>query len=78
MSEAITTEELARRVDDPDAAPFILDVRAPDQFERWRVEGKGPAFRKFGKRAVYAETDLLEWSEAQRRTSTSDNESHVA
>ena len=37
---AITTDELARRVDDPDAAPFILDVRAPDQFVRWRIEGK--------------------------------------
>jgi glyoxylase-like metal-dependent hydrolase (beta-lactamase superfamily II)/rhodanese-related sulfurtransferase len=37
---AITTEELARRVDDPESVPFILDVRAPDQFERWRIEGK--------------------------------------
>ena len=37
---AITTDELARRVDDPDTAPFILDVRAPDQFDRWRIEGK--------------------------------------
>ncbi|MDJ0959350.1 MAG: rhodanese-like domain-containing protein [Acidimicrobiia bacterium] len=37
---AITTDELARRVDDPDSAPFILDVRAPDQFERWQIEGK--------------------------------------
>ena len=40
MSGAITAEELARRVDDAATAPFILDVRAPDQFERWRVEGK--------------------------------------
>lgn len=40
MSRAITTEELARRVDDPERAPFILDVRAPDQFERWRIEGR--------------------------------------
>lgn len=40
MSGAITADELARRVDDPAAAPFILDVRAPDQFERWRVEGR--------------------------------------
>ena len=37
---AITTDELARRVDDPESAPFILDVRAPDQFERWQIEGK--------------------------------------
>ncbi len=37
---AMTTEELARRVDDPEHAPFILDVRAPDQFDRWRIEGR--------------------------------------
>ena len=39
---AITTDELAKRVDDPTTAPFILDVRAPDQFERWKIEGKTP------------------------------------
>ena len=40
MSGPITTEDLARSVDDTDGAPFILDVRAPDQFERWQIEGK--------------------------------------
>lgn len=40
MSGSISTEELAQRVDDPERAPFILDVRAPDQFDRWRIEGK--------------------------------------
>ena len=40
MSGPITTEDLARSVDDADGAPFILDVRAPDQFERWQIEGK--------------------------------------
>lgn len=40
MSGAITTDELAARIDDPATAPFILDVRSPDQFERWRIEGK--------------------------------------
>jgi glyoxylase-like metal-dependent hydrolase (beta-lactamase superfamily II) len=37
---SITTEELARRVDEAAEAPFILDVRAPDQFEAWRIEGR--------------------------------------
>ena len=41
MSGSITTEELAKRVEDPASAPFILDVRAPDQFDRWRIEGRG-------------------------------------
>ncbi len=40
MSGAITTVDLAQRVDDPARAPFVLDVRAEDQFERWRIEGK--------------------------------------
>ncbi len=43
MSRTISPAELARRVDDPDRAPFVLDVRAGDQFDRWRIEGKaGP------------------------------------
>ncbi len=35
---SVDTDELAVRVDnDP---PFILDVRAPEQFEKWQIEGK--------------------------------------
>lgn len=37
---SITSAELARRVDDQDETPFILDVRAPDQYEAWRIEGR--------------------------------------
>lgn len=37
---AVTTSELAGWVDDPGSAPFILDVRAPDQFDAWRIEGR--------------------------------------
>lgn len=40
--------------------------------ERWRVEGRGPAFRKLGRRVLYTREDLLAWAEQQRRTSTSD------
>jgi len=39
--------------------------------ERWRVEGGGPAFRKFGRRIVYAAADLHTWAEARRYRSTS-------
>ncbi len=43
MSRTISPAELADRVDDPGRAPFLLDVRAGDDFERWRIEGKaGP------------------------------------
>lgn len=42
MSRTITTDDLAQRIDDAARAPFILDVRAEDQFDRWRIEGKAP------------------------------------
>ena len=40
---------------------------------RWRVEGCGPRYRKFGRRVVYALDDLLAWAQEQLRSSTSDN-----
>jgi hypothetical protein len=39
---------------------------------RWRIEGRGPPFRKFGRRVVYACDDLLAWAREQSRSSTSD------
>ncbi len=40
MSGSITTDDLAQRIEDQARAPFILDVRATDQFDAWRIEGK--------------------------------------
>ena len=40
MARSMTTAELASRVDDEASAPFVLDVRAPDQFEAWKIEGR--------------------------------------
>jgi hypothetical protein len=39
---------------------------------RWRIEGRGPPFRKFGRRVMYAYEDLLAWAKEQSRSSTSD------
>ena len=39
---------------------------------RWRWAGKGPVFRKFGSAVRYAESDLREFADAGRRSSTSD------
>ena len=61
---------MMKHYDTPQAADLLGISRRT--LERWRIEGKGPVYRKFGKRAMYAEPDLLEWSEAQRRTSTTD------
>jgi excisionase family DNA binding protein len=43
---------------------------------RWRIEGSGPPFRKFGRRVLYERSDLIAWAEAQRRLSTSDAANH--
>ncbi len=39
---------------------------------RWRVEGRGPRYRKHGQRIFYRVADLDAWSDAQERDSTSD------
>lgn len=31
--------------------------------ERWRLEGLGPPYRKFGRRVVYRLEDIERWSE---------------
>ncbi len=38
---------------------------------RWRVEGRGPRFRKQGSRVFYYQRDLDEWLDGCARTSTS-------
>ena len=45
---------------------------SPRTLERWRLEGKGPVFCKFGRRVMYADDDLVAWELKQRRTFTSD------
>ena len=45
---------------------------SPITLGRWRIEGTGPPYRKFGRRVVYAQRDLFSWAEAQKRLSTSE------
>jgi hypothetical protein len=56
---------------DTKSAAKKLENLSPRTLEKWRVLGQGPAFRKFGRKVVYAECDLEAWAEGQRRTSTS-------
>ena len=44
---------------------------------RWRIEGAGPPYRKFGRRVLYARSDLFSWAAAQRRLSTSNSGGHI-
>jgi hypothetical protein len=56
---------------DTKSAAKKLENLSPRTLEKWRVLGQGPAFRKFGRKVVYAESDLEAWADGQRRTSTS-------
>lgn len=55
---------------DNDSAADFLGV-SPRTIERWRIEGKGPTFCKFGKRVVYKHSQLIEYQNKNIHTSTS-------
>jgi hypothetical protein len=62
-----------------DSSPYMPQESAaaflnlsPRTLERFRVEGRGPRFLKFGRRVMYRRADLEAWGDAQARTSTSD------
>ena len=43
----------------------------PNTLEIWRLQGKGPRFRKIGRNVRYAESDVLAWLDTHTFTSTS-------
>ena len=45
----------------------------PNTLAKMRVYGTGPKYRKHGFRVLYALDDLNAWSEASKRTSTSED-----
>ncbi len=49
---------------------------SPRTLERWRYEGKGPRFYKFGSRCLYSPDDLKIWVNQQVRTSTSNEQKY--
>jgi predicted DNA-binding transcriptional regulator AlpA len=54
-----------------DDAANLLDL-SPRTLERFRLEGRGPKFFKFGRVVRYGRAEILKWAEAQLRSSTSD------
>lgn len=54
-----------------EAAAEKLRVR-PKTLTRWRWAGKGPAYRKVGRKVFYVADDLEEYLAQSRRRSTSD------
>lgn len=69
---------MATRLLDTTAAAVYLGGEdrplKPNTLERWRVYGKGPAWRKVGSRVRYAVEDLDAWLASQTRTSTSQSQ----
>lgn len=64
---------------EPHETPYLTQEDAagllrlsPRTLERFRVEGRGPRYLKFGRRVMYRRSDLDTWAQAQVRTSTSD------
>ena len=58
---------------------FLIQVEAAEflrvsqrTLERWRLEGSGPPFRRFGRRVVYARRDLEGWAIKRVFSSTSE------
>ena len=65
-----------RKVGDP---PFLNTVEAAswlrltkNTLEKMRVQGRGPAYRKHGRYVRYHIEDLVDFSKANKRSSTSD------
>ncbi|MBL4595878.1 MAG: helix-turn-helix domain-containing protein [Robiginitomaculum sp.] len=44
----------------------------PNTLAKMRVYGNGPEYRKHGQRVLYSLDDLTTWSDASRRSSTSE------
>ncbi|MBU1980423.1 MAG: helix-turn-helix domain-containing protein [Gammaproteobacteria bacterium] len=56
-------------IDTVKAAEY-LDVK-PNTLEGWRIQGKGPAYKKIGRLVRYTTDELNAYIDKQSRTSTS-------
>lgn len=55
-------------LDTKEAATFLK--LEPQTLNNWRSLGRGPSFRKFGRRVVYARSDLMAWADSTRARNT--------
>lgn len=59
--------ENAKYLERPEAAQYLTDELglrvSKGTLQKWVTVGGGPAYRRFGKRAVYLISDLNEWAE---------------
>jgi hypothetical protein len=76
-----SSESQTARVELSDDAIFVHEIEAarilggiaPRTLQRMRLEGRGPAFYKFGHAVRYNLAELIEYAKNQRRESTSDH-----
>ena len=62
------TDYLDGLIDEAKAADFLCQsVRT---IQKWRVTGFGPKFCKSGRSIRYRRRDLMDWTNARRRSST--------
>ena len=79
IQQLTQTTQSARYLTNNEAADFLR--LSPRTLEKQRVIGGGPRFRKFGRRVMYAITDLEAWADARSFEMTSDpqyTEQHAA
>jgi excisionase family DNA binding protein len=75
METSMTTDNQKSAPEKPfrttrEAAAWLGLTR--NTLEKWRVHGGGPPYRKHGRYVRYHNDDLIAWSEASKRRSTSD------
>ncbi|HCG1270299.1 TPA: helix-turn-helix domain-containing protein [Pseudomonas aeruginosa] len=67
-----TPAQPQRYLTNDEAADYLR--LSPRTLEKQRVIGGGPRFRKFGRRVMYAVSDLDAWADARSYEATSDPE----
>lgn len=68
--EAASVTPCNRYLTNEEAAAFLR--LSPRTLEKQRGTGDGPRFHKFGRRVMYALSDLEAWAQARRFESTGD------
>jgi hypothetical protein len=71
VGETPASIEILREFLQTEAAAEILDI-SPRTLERFRREGRGPPYCKFGRVVRYPRGGLKKWAEEQMRSSTSE------
>jgi hypothetical protein len=72
MSDSIAISKVLRYLTNAEAAEYLR--LSPRTLEKHRVLGGGPRFRKFGRRVLYAITDLETWADDRTFSMTSEPE----